>query len=107
MNRKEFKPRQQHGSGRATMRRSQNTRGQLQAGRGQKALQGVQRKYLRGPIIDAELQASREERLDALPDSAFIGDRVRSFVAVSSWFWQCYPCVQPNESGERDLGEEH
>jgi hypothetical protein len=64
------------------------------------ALQGAQRKYLRGPVIDAELRAAAEQRLDGLPDSAFAGERVRSFVAVSSWFWYCYPCVQPNDESD-------
>jgi hypothetical protein len=27
---------------------------------------------------------------------------VRSFVAVSSWFWSCFPCVQPNDAPEPD-----
>jgi hypothetical protein len=58
-------------------------------------IQRAQRKYLRGPAIDAEVRAAIEERINGLPDSAFAGERVRSFVAVSSWFWYCYPCVQP------------
>ena len=55
------------------------------------------RKYLRGAIVDAELLKASERRLDGLPDSAYVGDRVRSFVAVSSWFWYCYPCAQAED----------
>jgi hypothetical protein len=63
-------------------------------------LQDAQRKYLRGPVVDAERRAATEQRIDGLPDSAFAGERVRSFVAVSSWFWYCYPCVQPEDDSE-------
>jgi hypothetical protein len=47
--------------------------------------------------MDAELRASTEERIDGLPDAAFAGERVHSFIAVSSWFWYCYPCAQPGD----------
>ena len=60
----------------------------------------TQRKYLHGPVIDAELRAATEQRIDWLPDSAFVGERVLSFVAVSSWFWYCYPCAQPNDGAD-------
>jgi hypothetical protein len=60
------------------------------------AVHGPERKYLRGPVIDAELRAATEQKLDGLPDSASAGERVRRFIAVSSWFWYCYPCAQPN-----------
>jgi hypothetical protein len=82
------------------MRHAQKTRGKTTARDRQMALQRAQRKYLRGAVIDAEVRASTEERIDGLPDSAFAGERVRSFVAVSSWFWYCYPCVQPNDRSE-------
>jgi len=61
----------------------------------------AQRKYLRGPVIDAELRADAEQRIDGLPDAAFMGERVRSFVAVSSWFWYCYPCAQDGTNDSR------
>lgn len=35
-----------------------------------------------------------------MPDAAFVGERVRSFVAVSSWFWYCYPCAQPEDDSD-------
>ena len=82
---------------RATMRHAQKTRGKMTARDRQMALQRTQRKYLRGAIIDSEIRAAAERRLDGLPDSAFVGERVRSFVAVSSWFWYCYPCAQPGD----------
>lgn len=63
-------------------------------------VQRAQRKYLRGAVIDAELRAASEERIDGLPDSAFAGERVRSFVAVSSWFWYCYPGMQRDDAGD-------
>lgn len=71
------------------------------------ALHRAQRKYLRGPIVDAEVRASGEQRIDGLPESAFAGERVRSFIAVSSWFWRCYPCAQPEEAGEPDTPSHH
>jgi len=55
---------------------------------------------LRGPVIDAGVRASTEQRIDGLPYSALAGERVRSFVAVSSWFWHCYPCA--HQEGESD-----
>jgi hypothetical protein len=61
----------------------------------------VQRKFLRGPVIDAELRAATEQRIDGLPDSAFAGEHVRSFVAVSSWFWYCYPCAQAKDDSDQ------
>lgn len=64
-------------------------------------LHAVQRKYLLGAIIDEEIQAAAEERIDGLPDSAFAGERVRSFIAISSWFWYCYPCLQPQDGANR------
>jgi hypothetical protein len=70
------------------------------------ALQRAQRKYLRGAVIDAEVRAAGESKIDGLPDSAFVGERVRSFVAVSSWFWHCYPCVQPEDDSAPDSPSE-
>jgi hypothetical protein len=64
------------------------------------SIQRTARKYLRGPVVDVELRAATEERIDGLPDSAFAGERVRSFVAVSSWFWYCYPGAQPEDDSE-------
>jgi hypothetical protein len=72
----------------------------MAARKSQTNIQGAQRKYLRGPVMDAELRAATEQRIDGLPDSAFSGERVRSFVAVSSWFWYCYPCVQPQDDSD-------
>jgi hypothetical protein len=82
---------------RATMRHAQKTRGKMTARDRQMALRRAQRKYLRGAIIDTENRAATEQRMDGLPDSAFAGERVRSFVAVSSWFWYCYRCAQPGD----------
>jgi len=56
------------------------------------------RKYLRGAIVDEDSRASARQRIEGLPDSYFAGERVRSFVAVSSWFWYCYPCARPEET---------
>jgi hypothetical protein len=64
------------------------------------ALRRNQRKFLSGRVADAQVRPSGEQKLDGLPDCAFVGERVRSFVAVSSWFWYCYPCVQPNDDSE-------
>lgn len=65
-------------------------------------LHGAERKCLRGPRVDTEVQAADEAKIDGLLESAFAGERVRRFVAVSSWFWYCFPCVQPNDGGESD-----
>lgn len=62
----------------------------------------AQRKYLRGPVIDAGLRAATERRIEGLPESAFAGERMRSFIAVSSWFWHCYTCAHPEEASEPD-----
>jgi hypothetical protein len=82
------------------MRHAQKTRGNMTARDRQMALQRTQRKYLRGPIAAAEVRPADERKLDALPDCAFAGERVHSFVAVSSWFWHCYPCVQSNDGND-------
>lgn len=68
-------------------------------------IQRTQRKYLRGPVIDSEVRAASEERIGGLPDAAFAGERVRSFVAVSSWFWYCYPCAQPQGDTDESRSE--
>jgi len=68
----------------------------------QKQLYFMERKCLRGPIVDAEVRAADEAKIDGLLESAVAGERVRSFVAVSSWFWSCFPCVQPNDAPEPD-----
>lgn len=65
----------------------------------------AQRKYLHGAVVDAELRAATTERIDGLPDSAFEGERVRSFVAVSSWFWYCYPCPKPEDNSADSRAE--
>jgi hypothetical protein len=72
----------------------------------QEALHRMQRKYFRGVVLDTELGVADESKIDGLPDSAFVGERVRSFVAVSSWFWYCYPCGEPNQGGESDSRED-
>jgi hypothetical protein len=91
--------------GRATITRAEEIRGKKTARDRQMARQREQRKYLRGPIADADVRPSGEQKLDGLPDCAFVGERVRTFVAVSSWFWYCYPCGQPNHGGESDSRE--
>ena len=68
------------------MRQERKTRGKLTARDRQMALQRAQRKYLRGPIAAAEVRPADERKLDGLPDCAFVGEHVRSFVAVSSCF---------------------
>jgi hypothetical protein len=68
----------------------------------QHALQRAQRKYLRGPIVEAEVRGGAKQQLDQLPEAAFVGERVRSFIAVSSWFWYCYPCSQSEDRGGPD-----
>jgi hypothetical protein len=68
----------------------------------QEALHQTQRKYLRGAVLDTELRAAGESKIDGLPESAFVGERVRSFIAVSSWFWYCYPCSQPRDESTPD-----
>jgi hypothetical protein len=65
-------------------------------------LQRAQQKYLRGAVLDTELRAAGESKIDGLPESAFVGERVRSFIAVSSWFWYCYPCSQPRDESTPD-----
>lgn len=61
----------------------------------------TQRKFLRGAITDAELRGGEGERFeDAFPPDAFVGERVTSFVAASSWFWYCYPCSPQKTGGE-------
>jgi hypothetical protein len=50
----------------------------MAARKSQTNIQRVQRKFLRGPVCE----------------------RVRSFIAVSSWFWYRYPCVQPNDESD-------
>lgn len=50
--------------------------------------------FLRGPIADAGMRGDAGMRQNiALPAVAFAGERVRSYVAASSWFWQCYTCA--------------
>jgi hypothetical protein len=79
------------------MRHAQKTRWKITNRDRQTARQRAQRKYLRGAVIDAEVRVAGEQKLDGLPESAFAGERVRSFIAVSSWFWYCYPCAQPED----------
>jgi hypothetical protein len=86
--------------GRATITHAEEIRGKKTARDRQMARQRTQRKYLRGAIIDSEIRAAAERRLDGLPDCAFVGERVRSFIAVSSWFWYCYPCAQPGDDSD-------
>jgi hypothetical protein len=73
---------------------NETMKGKMPSGIARSTVRPAHRKYLRGAIMDAELRKASEKRLDMLPDSAFVGERVRSFIAVSSWFWYCYPCAQ-------------
>jgi hypothetical protein len=57
--------------------------------------------FLLGPIADAGMRGDAGTRENiALPAAAFAGERVRSYVAASSWFWQCYTCADGNAAKE-------
>jgi hypothetical protein len=60
----------------------------------------AQRNFLRGPITDVS-HCGREGKdlADSFPPGAFQGERIRSFLAASSWFWYCYTCFDRNEGG--------
>ena len=63
----------------------------------------AQRNFLRGPITNPRLRRARGDKLtDVFPPEAYVGERVRSFLAASSWFWYCYTCFQPNPEGQAD-----
>ena len=64
----------------------------------------AQQKFLRGAITDASFSSGPEgkELADAFPADAFEGERVRTFLAASSWFWYCYTCFQQNEDEKTD-----
>jgi hypothetical protein len=61
----------------------------------------TQRKFLRGAITDAVFRGGDGEKFeDVFPPDAFVGERVTSFLAASSWFWYCYPCFAQKAPGE-------
>ena len=59
----------------------------------------AQRKFLRGEIADVCLYGPEGNNFtDAFPPEVLRGERVRTFLAASSWFWYCYTCFQ-NDGG--------
>jgi hypothetical protein len=64
----------------------------------------AQQKFLRGAITDASFSSGRNARglADAFPADAFEGERVRTFLAASSWLWYCYTCFQQSEGEKSD-----
>lgn len=58
----------------------------------------AQRKFLRGAITATCFCGPKAKELaDEFPAQVFLDERVRTFLAASSWFWYCYTCFQQNE----------